>query len=391
MARAEDHEALFALKKYTKYASSPQNCSHVPEFGSWDRNNVRYTTYFEDARKAKAVEKMNPDDLEASVNNGTGGLDNPLDANSDKNNSAEKSSCEGGIGRNPQERKIYNQLKSASNRSGTSESGSDISNSDHSLRQSGQLHLKSDRKIGRSEGSSKHSRKRSGSNRSDESAHHRREVSASVPKFGDWDENDAKSSEGFTAIFEKLKEEKQIASTNILAIPPPPYTYSDTPKNNRGSSYKSKLSSSIDTVLDCSVIWYGFCAVLHYIYNQATRQGGIFLGVQQEGLARRRVKYMNRKIAKKERKEKNRTYFCEEELMLPKRKTRPGNERNRRSLALADSTGLDSKQINNWFINQRKRHWKPSEDMQVVVMDSAHMDSVCLGNLLPMDISPELL
>ncbi|KAK0579606.1 hypothetical protein LWI29_028565 [Acer saccharum] len=63
-------------------------------------------------------------------------------------------------------------------------------------------------------------------------------------------------------------------------------------------------------------------------------------------------------------------------------------------LALADSTGLDSKQINNWFINQRKRHWKPSEDMQFVVMDSAHphyyMDSV-LGNPFPMDISPALL
>ncbi|KAK9224150.1 hypothetical protein WN944_012599 [Citrus x changshan-huyou] len=39
-------------------------------------------------------------------------------------------------------------------------------------------------------------------------------------------------------------------------------------------------------------------------------------------------------------------------------------------LALAESTGLDSKQINNWFINQRKRHWKPSEDMQFMVMDA---------------------
>uniref|UniRef100_A0A1D1Y0S0 Homeotic protein knotted-1 n=1 Tax=Anthurium amnicola TaxID=1678845 RepID=A0A1D1Y0S0_9ARAE len=38
-------------------------------------------------------------------------------------------------------------------------------------------------------------------------------------------------------------------------------------------------------------------------------------------------------------------------------------------VALAESTGLDQKQINNWFINQRKRHWKPSEDMQFVVMD----------------------
>ncbi|KAM3294978.1 hypothetical protein ACQJBY_037687 [Aegilops geniculata] len=28
--------------------------------------------------------------------------------------------------------------------------------------------------------------------------------------------------------------------------------------------------------------------------------------------------------------------------------------------ALAESTGLDTRQINNWFINQRKRHWKPA-------------------------------
>ncbi|KAL4566607.1 hypothetical protein LXL04_030727 [Taraxacum kok-saghyz] len=39
-------------------------------------------------------------------------------------------------------------------------------------------------------------------------------------------------------------------------------------------------------------------------------------------------------------------------------------------IALAESTGLDQKQINNWFINQRKRHWKPSENMQFAVMDS---------------------
>ncbi|OVA19858.1 Homeobox domain [Macleaya cordata] len=39
-------------------------------------------------------------------------------------------------------------------------------------------------------------------------------------------------------------------------------------------------------------------------------------------------------------------------------------------MALAEATGLDQKQINNWFINQRKRHWKPSENMQFAVMDS---------------------
>lgn len=41
-------------------------------------------------------------------------------------------------------------------------------------------------------------------------------------------------------------------------------------------------------------------------------------------------------------------------------------------IALAESTGLDQKQINNWFINQRKRHWKPSENMQFDVMESIY-------------------
>ncbi|KAK7351254.1 hypothetical protein VNO77_10567 [Canavalia gladiata] len=47
-------------------------------------------------------------------------------------------------------------------------------------------------------------------------------------------------------------------------------------------------------------------------------------------------------------------------------------------VALAESTGLDQKQINNWFINQRKRHWKPSEDMQFMVMDGLHAQNATL-------------
>ncbi|KAI5329789.1 hypothetical protein L3X38_029186 [Prunus dulcis] len=41
-------------------------------------------------------------------------------------------------------------------------------------------------------------------------------------------------------------------------------------------------------------------------------------------------------------------------------------------ISLAQVTGLDQKQINNWFINQRKRHWKPSENMQFAVMDTIY-------------------
>lgn len=38
-------------------------------------------------------------------------------------------------------------------------------------------------------------------------------------------------------------------------------------------------------------------------------------------------------------------------------------------MKLSEITGLDQKQINNWFINQRKRHWKPSEDMRFALME----------------------
>ncbi|XP_020585897.1 homeobox protein knotted-1-like 2 [Phalaenopsis equestris] len=44
-------------------------------------------------------------------------------------------------------------------------------------------------------------------------------------------------------------------------------------------------------------------------------------------------------------------------------------------IALAETTGLDQKQINNWFINQRKRHWKPAENMQFSIMDNSSTSS----------------
>ncbi|KAI9186243.1 hypothetical protein LWI28_015175 [Acer negundo] len=47
---------------------------------------------------------------------------------------------------------------------------------------------------------------------------------------------------------------------------------------------------------------------------------------------------------------------------------------------LSEETGLDQRQINNWFINQRKRHWKPSEDMRFALMEGVTTSSPNYNN-----------
>lgn len=55
-------------------------------------------------------------------------------------------------------------------------------------------------------------------------------------------------------------------------------------------------------------------------------------------------------------------------------------------MKLSEVTGLDQKQINNWFINQRKRHWKPPEDMRIALMEgfngSSGEPSVCFDTTM---------
>ncbi|GAA0169659.1 homeodomain transcription factor [Lithospermum erythrorhizon] len=41
-------------------------------------------------------------------------------------------------------------------------------------------------------------------------------------------------------------------------------------------------------------------------------------------------------------------------------------------MKLSEVTGLDPNQINNWFINQRKRHWRPSDDLRFALMETVN-------------------
>ncbi|KAJ0082536.1 hypothetical protein Patl1_09832 [Pistacia atlantica] len=151
-----------------------QKHSHVPKFGNWEKDNIPYTTYFENARKEKAGMRMNPNDPEENPEAfiyGRGDLEGdgdsrpvqtPVYVDSDKYISVEKHNI---LGHNPQGRQ----------KSVRSESGSDKSHSDYSHPQPGHRPLKSDRKKGPGEGSNSfsppvqgHTRQRSGSYPSDE-------------------------------------------------------------------------------------------------------------------------------------------------------------------------------------------------------------------------------
>ncbi|ESR63069.1 hypothetical protein CICLE_v10017621mg, partial [Citrus x clementina] len=207
--------------------------SRIPKFGDWDNDNIPYTTFFENARREKAGVRMNPNDPEenpeafmrmrGTLGRGTDGDCQPVRASrhvdSYKSKSTEKRHIEEqmGMGHNPRGRNTFDHQRSRSRKSTMSEFSSDKSSavSDHSLPQPSPRRLKSDKKNGLGEGTS-------------------------VPKFGAWDETDPTSGEGFTVIFNKVKEEKQIASTQFPVVPEQTSDYSDGQRSNEGSWFRSK-------------------------------------------------------------------------------------------------------------------------------------------------------
>ncbi|XP_044460526.1 RPM1-interacting protein 4-like [Mangifera indica] len=155
-----------------------QKHSHVPKIGNWDKDNILYTTYFENARKEKAG----------------------------------KHNIEGYVGHNPQRRQ----------RSIRSESGNK-SHSDYSHLKPGHRPLKSDQKKSPSRGS----------NSFYPSRHH---GTAFVPKFGAWDEADPKSGERFTVKFNKVKEEKQLFPTRFPTVNSQAISLADGQSNDTAAS-----------------------------------------------------------------------------------------------------------------------------------------------------------
>ncbi|KAL8469035.1 hypothetical protein ACS0TY_032025 [Phlomoides rotata] len=181
--------------------------SHVPKFGNWEGDNVPYTAFFENARKEKSGGvRINPNDPEQNPEafNVGGG-------SSDMRISPDRQVAPRRFGN---QRGAYDQHKRDSRKIMASESSPSDSSGTPSNKPNLQ-HKKSDRDRYASDGHVPPSPGPYSTNQADDFSYR----SVSVPKFGQWDENDPRSGEGFTVIFNKVKEEKQIAATKFPPVP----------------------------------------------------------------------------------------------------------------------------------------------------------------------------
>ncbi|CAI0426568.1 unnamed protein product [Linum tenue] len=189
-----------------------QQRSHVPKFGNWEsEEQVPYTQYFDKARKGRTDGKMinpndpmeNPDLLPASkvvkvepVKQGVGSPARP-------DNGTRRAGQGGGRG---------------GGAAAVSRPARNSAGSDNSFERS-PLHPHARISGGRAsgapspvwEGKSSHESSHGTPGRSrlrpkgDESP----DKGAAVPKFGDWDENNPASADGYTHIFNMVREERQ--------------------------------------------------------------------------------------------------------------------------------------------------------------------------------------
>ncbi|GJV14059.1 RPM1-interacting protein 4-like protein [Tanacetum coccineum] len=258
---------------------SQQQRSHIPKFGSWDADNVPYTTYFENARKDKGSGVMiNPNDPEQNpeafmaYGGGSDDVSNDNIVNDEKNMK-------------------HGDKKSTTsidfNRKG---SNSDFSNVQQNYKSDRRKSSKSRERISNFSPPSPSpgpNRPRYGYNRADDIPvrefffehnipSHR---SASVPMFGAWDEKDPKSGEGFTVIFQKVKEEKHIAATKFPPIPQQPSYNSNIPKNDTRSTTLAvsvqsfPINPSPSLALHHSQPWMGFVGLSDFQSGKGYRAG----------------------------------------------------------------------------------------------------------------------
>ncbi|KAK9281622.1 hypothetical protein L1049_004525 [Liquidambar formosana] len=235
--------------------------SHVPKFGNWEsEENVPYTAYFDKARKGRTGAKMiNPNDPEENPDLFSDNSSPPRAPPSKTRAEPEEPIRRGALGPSDERRmsKEDGDLRQfADSPARHDNTGRRLSSDSTHQRPGGRVVSTAEshnRRPGRQSAGSEHSTERSplhyqarvagrasvgspsweGKVSSDSShgtpgrsrmkpntrADENPDKGAAVPKFGEWDENNPSSADGYTHIFNKVREERRTGEAKVPGMP----------------------------------------------------------------------------------------------------------------------------------------------------------------------------
>ncbi|XP_057763535.1 RPM1-interacting protein 4-like [Arachis stenosperma] len=177
--------------------------AHVPRFGNWDADNVPYSAYFDNARRQNSITKAK--DSEVVFNKNNDDVDASRASSRNRSRSNRRRHREGRS--NSSRRQLHHRTRM------TTQEASEINNFDHSVMT--KLNLGTHHG-GNDNNSAPFSPPRRQIKRRDSTTighpfQHANKEGTLVPEFGAWDATDAKSAQGYTAIFWKIRQEKLTA------------------------------------------------------------------------------------------------------------------------------------------------------------------------------------
>ncbi|MQM01091.1 hypothetical protein Taro_033842 [Colocasia esculenta] len=259
---------------------TPQQHAHVPKFGNWDGDgNVPYTQYFDSARKGRNVGKfINPNDPQQNPSAFPEGASVPHA--SPLRNASEPEILKHRNEQHTSKEDNYHHRHSnspAHNDAAGCKPGTDASNQQHGEwvnindhKRTSRGNSGSERSFDRSPLHSHYQVKSSSKGGVSSPARERKtslesghgfapspntqgrsklrmadggdqtaDKGSTVPKFGDWDEKNPSSADGFTHIFNKVREEKQVGAGKAPIIKTDPVFYNDP--RQEGDSYGSSV------------------------------------------------------------------------------------------------------------------------------------------------------
>lgn len=202
-----------------------QQRSNVPKFGNWEaEENVPYTAYFDKARKTRAPGSkiMNPNDPEYNSDSQSQAPPHPPSSRTKPEQvDTVRRSREHMRSREESELKQFGDAGGSSNEAANKRQGRASQNNSYDNKSP--LHKNSYDGTGKS-------RPKPTNLRADESP----EKVTVVPKFGDWDENNPSSADGYTHIFNKVREERS-SGANVSGSSRTPTHQSSRNPNNTSS------------------------------------------------------------------------------------------------------------------------------------------------------------